>query len=63
MVLPFDEAIDEIRKTNLNNLGIELEVLLSKQRHNYRNMYAAYKIDSIPHRIEPDLMVLYLVII
>lgn len=51
--LTLSEAIDEIHKMNfdLNSIDIEWEALLSKQRFNYQNMCAAYRIDSIPINI------------
>lgn len=48
--LSLDEAIEEIHRTNidLTNIDIEWEALLLKQRFNYQNICAAYKIDSLP---------------
>lgn len=44
-----NEAIEEIKKldVDLNNIDIEWEALLSKQIHNYQNMWVPYKIDPL----------------
>ncbi|XP_055301538.1 plipastatin synthase subunit E-like [Sitodiplosis mosellana] len=48
-----NEAIEEIRKTyvDLKNTDIEWEALLSKQRHHYRNICAAFKFASLPMKV------------
>ncbi|XP_055305078.1 uncharacterized protein LOC129569885, partial [Sitodiplosis mosellana] len=51
--LTLNEAIEEIKKTNvdLKNTDIEWEALLSKQRHHYRHICAAFKFDSLPIKV------------
>lgn len=51
--LPLNEAVEVIRKTNFDshNIDIEWEALLTKQCHNYQNLCAAYKIDSLPMKL------------
>ncbi|XP_055301532.1 uncharacterized protein LOC129568042 [Sitodiplosis mosellana] len=51
--LTLNEAIDEVKKINIGikNIDFEWETLLSKQRHNFQNMCASVKIDSLPIKI------------
>ncbi|XP_055302590.1 uncharacterized protein LOC129568563 [Sitodiplosis mosellana] len=49
MRLTLNEAIEEIKKMNIysKSSDIEWEALLSKQRHNYQKICAAFKFDSL----------------
>ncbi|XP_055301721.1 dimodular nonribosomal peptide synthase-like [Sitodiplosis mosellana] len=46
--LPLNEAVDAIKETGFENIDIDWEVLLSKQRYNYKDLCASMKVDALP---------------